>query len=214
MIIEVPTKLSDITLEQYQKFLSVPEDSDEDFRMVKMLEIFCNVDPKDGSKIPYAQIKDICSELDAVLNESGSFIDRFELDGLKWGFLPSIEEMTLGEFIDAENFVTDSKNYHKLAAVMFRPVTNEAFGLYNIQNYSANRAYQETLKKMPLNVFVQALLFFYRIASELLTVTKIYSQGLQKDMTPLVNLLSDMVGLTVFTPLQMVTQPNLKKSQT
>jgi hypothetical protein len=211
MIINVPTTLADITLEQYQNFLAIPEDSDEDFRMVKMLEVFCGVDPKDGSKIPYATIKDICSELDAVLNEKGTFVDRFELSGLKWGFLPSIEDMTLGEFIDAETFVSDSKNYHRLAAVMFRPVTNEAFGLYNIQNYSANREYQEILKQMPLNVFSEALLFFYRIASELLTVTKIYSQEVATDMTPLVNLLKDMVGLTAFSPLPTGTQPNLKK---
>lgn len=38
------------------------------------------------------------------------------------GFLPKLDEITLGEFIDVESNIGDWQNIHKAMAVLYRPV--------------------------------------------------------------------------------------------
>ena len=43
----IPNKLSEISLKQYQKFLKVQENYDNDYLIqCKMIEIFCNLEPE------------------------------------------------------------------------------------------------------------------------------------------------------------------------
>jgi hypothetical protein len=58
----VPTSLSEITLEQYQRFARL--EGDEEFLTKKMLEIFCNV-PLD--KLPNIRFKDVSGVLNASM---------------------------------------------------------------------------------------------------------------------------------------------------
>ncbi len=53
--IYIPEKLSDITLEQYQKFakLNTEENQNSSFLLHKMVEIFCRLDLKDIARIKY-----------------------------------------------------------------------------------------------------------------------------------------------------------------
>jgi len=57
-------------------------------------------------------------------------IDRFELDGVEYGYLPSYKEITYGEFVDLDTLLTkkpeEIMNYlHIIAAIMYRPIVSE-----------------------------------------------------------------------------------------
>jgi len=94
---------------------------------------------------------------------------------VEFGFIPNLDKMTQGEFIDVSNYGTDVKELHKLMAVLFRPIKNrDAFGNYEIINYKGTKQYSDIMKHMPLSIVNGALVFFSSLANELVSYTQKY----------------------------------------
>ena len=203
MKIQVPTEINDITLEQYQKFALInTEEQDKEFFMFKTIEIFCGVDISLVSKMRLKDAESISNEVLEVLNTNIPFTNKFELEGVKYGFIPDLQQISLGEFIDLEEGLADSKSFHKATAVMFRPIMKEAGELYTIDGYEASTEMHHIMKKAPLGIVSAAIVFFYNIVKELQTDLKAYSQEKQAEMmTTLENLNSqeNTDGLTLST---------------
>ena len=177
MKISVPTHINDITLEQYQRFAKInTEEQDKEFFMFKTIEIFCGLDIAKVSKMRLKDAESISNEVIEVLNGNIPFTNRFELEGVKYGFIPDLQAISLGEFIDLEEGLADSKSFHKAAAVMFRPVVKEFGELYTIDGYEASTDMHHLMKGAPLGVISAAIVFFYNIVKELQTDLKGYSQ--------------------------------------
>ena len=161
MKIQVPTHINDITLEQYQKFALInTEEQDKEFFMFKTIEIFCGVDISLVSKMRLKDAESISNEVIEVLNSNVPFTNRFELEGVKYGFIPDLQQISLGEFIDLEEGLADSKSFHKAAATMFRPIVKEAGELYTIDGYEASTEMHHIMKQAPLGVISAAIVFF------------------------------------------------------
>ena len=215
MKIQVPTHINDITLEQYQKFALInTEEQDKEFFMFKTIEIFCGVDISLVSKMRLKDAESISNEVLEVLNTNIPFTNKFELEGVKYGFIPDLQQISLGEFIDLEEGLGDSKNFHKATAVMFRPIMKEAGELYTIDGYEASTEMHHIMKKAPLGIVSAAIVFFYNIVKELQTDLKAYSQEKQAEMmTTLENLNSqeNTDGLTLSTLFAEAMQQSLKQ---
>jgi spore coat polysaccharide biosynthesis predicted glycosyltransferase SpsG len=215
MDILVPTNINDITLEQYQRFALInTEDQDQEFFIHKTIEIFCNVDLKTINKFPIKDAREISEDILAVLNQNVPFTDRFELDGVKYGFIPDLQQMSLGEFIDLEDSLKSAKDFHKATSVMFRPIKKEFKNLYSIEPYEASRDMQELMKKAPIGIISASIVFFYTIVNELLMVSKVFSETeLREAMTIVekVNSQRNTVGLTQYTHYVEVLRQNMEK---
>ena len=181
----VPTSLSEITLEQYQKFekVNTEENQDTNFLMHKMVEIFCNLDLKDVAKIRFNYVKSILNDLNGLFDTKDELIPTFTLKGIEYGFIPALDDMTLGEYIDLDENFSSWETMHKAMAVLYRPITMKSKDKYQIEEYKgADLA--ETMKQMPLDVVMSAMVFFYRLNNELLQTTLNYlNQELPKQMT-------------------------------
>ena len=73
----VPTSLSEITLDQYQRFARL--EGDEEFLTHKMLEIFCGVPL---ANLPNVRIKDvshISKHISAMINEKPNLTPTFTM---------------------------------------------------------------------------------------------------------------------------------------
>jgi hypothetical protein len=173
MDIKIPTLLSDITVGEYQKWHAIQsqEDGDEDFLLYKTIEIFCDVDIQDVLKFPQEDAESIATELAEVLNQPAKFTPRFTLEGVEYGFIPNLEKLSLGEYIDLETYLTDTKDLHRAAAVMYRPILKDFKGLYTIEGYEGSSKYAEVMKRAPIDVISQAVVFFYSLGNELLKVS-------------------------------------------
>ena len=181
----VPTSLSEITLEQYQKFekLNTEENQDTNFLMHKMVEIFCNLDLKDVAKIRFNYVKSILNDLNGLFDTKDELIPTFTLKGIEYGFIPALDDMTLGEYIDLDENFSSWETMHKAMAVLYRPITMKSKNKYQIEEYKGVDL-AETMKQMPLNVVMSAMVFFYRLNKELLQTTLNYlNQELPKQMT-------------------------------
>jgi len=155
----VPERLSEITLEQYQRFTALDQSADPDFLMRKMLDIFCGV--KDILKVKKKDVDRIASHLTALLSQKAPLVTRFNLDGKEYGFIPNLEEITFGEFVDLDNLLKWD-TMHRAMAVLFRPVLNKSGEMYTIEDYDTSTKYD--LRKMPLDAALGALVFFWTIA--------------------------------------------------
>ena len=217
MKIQVPTHINDITLEQYQKFALInTEEQDKEFFMFKTIEIFCGVDISLVSKMRLKDAESISNEVIEVLNTNIPFTNRFELEGVKYGFIPDLQQISLGEFIDLEEGLADSKNFHKAAAVMFRPIVKEAGELYTIDGYEASTEMHHIMKQAPLGIISAAIVFFYNIVKELQADLEGYSQEKQVEMTTTLENLSSRKntdGLTLSTLYAEAMLQSLKQSQ-
>ena len=176
MKISVPTHINDITLEQYQKFALInTEEQDKEFFMFKTIEIFCGVDIALVSKMRLSDAESISNEVLEVLQQNVPFTNKFELDGVKYGFIPDLQAITLGEFIDLEEGLSKDKDFHKAASVMFRPIVKEFGELYTIEGYEASTEMHHVMKQAPVGIISAAIVFFYNIAKELLKASQDFS---------------------------------------
>ena len=203
MKIQVPTHINDITLEQYQRFALInTEEQDKEFFMFKTIEIFCGVDIALVSKMRLKDAESISNEVLEVLQQNVPFTNKFELEGVKYGFIPDLQAISLGEFIDLEEGLSKDKDFHKAASVMFRPIVKEFGELYTIDGYEANTEMHHVMKQAPVGIISAAIVFFYSIAKELLKASQDFSsQEKEEAMTILEKLNSqkNTGGLTVST---------------
>jgi hypothetical protein len=181
----VPTDLSEITLEQYQRFekINTEENQDTNFLMHKMVEIFCNLNLRDVAKIRYNYVKSILNDLNGLFATKEELIPTFTLQGVEYGFIPVLDDMSLGEYIDLDENFSSWQTMHKAMAVLYRPVTLKQKDKYQIEEYKGVDA-ADVMKKMPLDVVMSSMVFFYHLNKELLQTTLNYlSKEIPNKMT-------------------------------
>ena len=182
--INVPDSLKDITLEQYQKFekLNTEENKDSSFLLQKMIEIFCNLNLKDVSNIKYKSVQEITKHLNKVFDVKTDLTPTFKLGGIEFGFIPVLDDMTLGEYIDLDTYLGDWENMDKAMNVLYRPITVNNKNRYNIEDYKESDN-TEIFKDMPLDIVMGSLVFFWNLNKELLQITLRYLNQETRKMT-------------------------------
>ncbi len=190
--LEVPTTLSDIKLWQYQKYMKIieqnkTEDAEDeekinDFLNMKLVEIFCNVSLVDVSRIPLKEYQKVLTILNKAFEEKPKLIQRFKLHDVDMGFVPKLDDITLGEYVDIETNISDWQKIHKSMAVLYRPVNFKAKDKYGVAPYKVNEEIQEAMKGMPLDVAISSMLFFYNLGNDLLgAIPKYLEENLKKE---------------------------------
>ena len=174
--ITIPTSLNEITLEQYQRYLSIAKDNkDTTFLNHKMIEIFCGVSLLEVSLMKMKDISDILARLEETFKtNTDKLIRTFKYDGVEYGFIPNLDEITLGEYTDLDTYISDWDNMHKAMAVLYRPITKKVLNNYSIKEYNGSHEYSDIMKSMPLDVALSSTVFFFNLLSELLTYTANY----------------------------------------
>ena len=180
--LKVPTSLSDITLGQYQEYLKLPEDLSDNQLALKMISIFCNVSDKVARYIKASDVSRIVEKISLMFKESPTLIQRFKLGKKEYGFIPNLDEMTFGEYIDIDTFLGDWDNIEKAMAVLYRPIQGRYSDKYNIVPYEPRNALK--YKEMPLSVVMSSILFFYNLGMDLSKAMLSYlNQNKEMDLT-------------------------------
>lgn len=182
--LNVPTSLNEITLAQYQQYLKMPEGLTETQAALRMVGIFCQVSDKVVRNIKASDIQKIVDTLSKMFNETPPLTRRFKLGKKEYGFIPKLDEMSFGEYIDLDTYLGDWDNIERAMAVLYRPIQGKYDDLYSIEPYEVKDSLN--YKHMPLGVVLGAMVFFYNLGSELCQVTMDYlhsPQGLQQRAT-------------------------------
>ena len=174
--INVPTSLSEVTLGQYQKFLKIAEDNPEgNFLNAKMIEIFCGIPLSDSYKLKMSSVTAIIDILNELLSQTPKRVEQFTMNGVQYGFIPDLDEMSLGEYVDLDGNASDWNNMHVAMNVLYRRIKIKKSGKYNIVDYNVENP--EKMKDMPLDAAIGSLFFFYNLGMELSKHTILYSSN-------------------------------------
>jgi hypothetical protein len=181
----VPDSLHEIELGQYQTYLASIEnlDATEDAEQInrKLIETFCGLKPEQVNLLPLTSVESLLKVLSGAFSEEFELIRHFELDGVKFGFIPKLDEMSLGEYIDLESTFGDWEKMHKAMAILYRVVNFEKGEKYDIVSYETNEELAEAMKMMPLSVVMSCMVFFYSLGTELAQATLSYTQKVVKE---------------------------------
>jgi hypothetical protein len=177
----IPTTLNDIKLVQYQKFLSIAKDNEEgEFLQQKMVQLFCGIDLKDVAQIRYKDVAEITANINNLFTKENVFIQRFKMGGVEFGFIPNLDDMTTGEYMDLDTYITDWETMHNAMAVLYRPITNKLGNKYQIEEYKGSITYADVMRHAPLDVVLGAMVFFYNLGNDLLKSTINYLENNQE----------------------------------
>ena len=173
--IYVPTKLSEIPLQNYQKFMKVINNSnDQEFIAEKTIEIFCGLNLKEVIKIKWSDVKDLALHFNKLFQEKPKFQSTFKIQNMEFGFIPNLDEITFGEYIDLESNITSVDNFHKAMAVMYRPIKTRVKDKYEITQYTGTDEFSELMKFAPLDVVMAASVFFWNLGNDLVNNSLTY----------------------------------------
>ncbi len=189
----LPSSLSEIPLSRYQKFVKTKEASnDEEFIAQKMIQIFCGIDLSEVGKIKMKDLNGLITHFTEVFSEKPKLVRHFKIKNIEFGFIPKLDEITFGEYVDLENHLQNWETYHKAMAVMYRPIKEKNQDKYSIVDYEPNEDMQDLMRFAPLDVAISASVFFWTLGSELLTLTLSYLQSELKTMTNSSNTAKDI----------------------
>ena len=168
MEITIPTSLKDINCFQFHKLDEAIKTIDNE-ALLKFVVIsnLCNIKSEDLLKFKMSDINEIYDQLTIVLNEKPK-VEHFTIDGVKYGFIPNIEEMSGAEFFDAETYFDN--DIFKFMAVVYRPIKKEFGGVYKIKKYKGSDDLSSVMLKAPASAYVSAKVFFSTLLIELLSV--------------------------------------------
>lgn len=203
--ITLPENISEITLDQYQRFdkLNKRTDLSELNYNKRVIEIFTELKYRDIGNISHKDYADILEQVTKAMNQDCKFENRFSIQDVEFGFIPNLDEMTTAEFVDLSKWGIEVENLHRVMAVLFRPIAYkkiknswfqrllradeyyeikqlDRFNNYDIAGYNGTKEYADVMKRMPMNIVNGALGFFYHLAKELRIHTQRYTREVQQ----------------------------------
>ena len=189
----VPNKMSEIKLADYQKFVRL--EGDDEFLSRKAVEIFCDLKMDVILQMKSSSLTSVTSILMNAFAEKPALTQKFTIGKQTFGFLPSLEEITVGELNDVDQYISDWSQMHKAMAVLYRPVVATFGNRYEIEKYEGSDKYAEQMKEMPLDVTIGAMLFFWTLGNDLSQATlKSLEKETEMNLAPLLSFLKNGVG--------------------
>ena len=174
----LPQNLSEITIEKYIKAINIIENEDVELVvMLRLLNLFSGKSLEQLVEYPLTELDKNYQHIAKVLNGKPKFQKTFYLDGKEYGFIPNLEQMKSGEYIDLTNNL--GKDILASMAVMYRPITRKFKDVYDIEKYNGTDN-KEIFKNAPISVYLGAQVFFWNLTNDLL---KLMPQFLEKELT-------------------------------
>jgi len=116
-----------------------------------------------------------------------NLINKIEVDGKIYGYMPNLEEITLGEWADLESCISDGieNSLTKIMAILYRPIVSTKGNFYTIEAYDveSKKLREQVFKEMPAEQVQSALLFFWTFVNELLKILPRFTTEKLKTMT-------------------------------
>jgi hypothetical protein len=193
--ITVPTSLSEIKLSQYQKFLRTTKDSEDiNFINKQIVGIFCDLPDDVVNSITQKSFDEICVDITNLLKTvNNQKLQRIvNYDSKEYGFIPNLDDITVGEQADLSEYIKDWQNMGKALGVMYRPVTLKRKEAYLIKEYKGDGVSLD----MPLDVALGAYFFFVNLAKDLLNYIPNYIEKVAQQDENLQSSEVNGVGIT------------------
>jgi hypothetical protein len=179
-----------LTIEQYVKIFKVKDLFTDQYFAAKLLNLVTEIPLEEVMKCDYEEINYLSSYILTLipLEKNVPFIDRFELDGVDYGFFPNWRDLTFAEFVDIDTISTKKPEevlnmLHILAAIMYRPIDHEiSEHNFLIEEYDVKTMVPRSelfKKKLDVKYILGGMFFFINFAKKY----SLFSQASSTQMT-------------------------------
>jgi hypothetical protein len=192
-----------ISIDKYVKIYKAKELFTDEYFAAKIINIVCDTPLDDLLDSDYQEVNYLAAQiLEMIPIDKPKFKDRFEIDGVHYGFFPTWKELSFAEFVDMDTISTKKPEellsmLHILAAIMYRPIIEEkSHHDFQIEKYDVEKmkVRSEIFKhKLDISYVLGAQFFFINYAKK-------YSDYFQ---------LSSMKTLSIWTRIKLIW--NLRK---
>ena len=178
----LPQSKKDITLKTYlavSKLYKEAELNETTIDETKLLSVVLGLPQDLISQLPIDNYKEALQCVAECLNADSVMHLTFELGGIKYGFIPNLEEITAGEYSALDTYLKDADaNAYRLLSVLYRPIVKEKFynifkkkdGKYNIEPFTPETDVR-IFEDAPYEIYESALVFFYNLGKDLANAT-------------------------------------------
>jgi hypothetical protein len=169
-------KWEDVTIETYSKLMTFTNGTKSSEALATLTEL-SNIPKELLNQLELKHIVLMLEKLSQLQSQEDTTLKNIiEIDGVRYGFHPDFDEMTLGEYADIESFIKSGADKHlpEIMAVLYRPIKEEVDGVYTIEAYDGNiKIRTEIMRKMSATQVHSALVFFYHFSNVLLTIMQL-----------------------------------------
>lgn len=176
---KLPTSWDEVSLGQYAKLMIAVDKDDisEIELMVSSLEALADIPAGLLTKVPIKLLREAYNQLaeltSTLPNKELSRV--IEIDGIDYGFIPDFDELSLGEFVDLDNYLQDSyHNLSKIFAVLYRPIKDRKGEQYIIEDYELKDIQKRRelfSKRLSMDTIYGGLVFFCSIGMTAIDIT-------------------------------------------
>jgi hypothetical protein len=120
-----------ISIGNYVKIFKIKDLFSEDYFAAKLINLVTGAKVEDLLESDYQEVDYISKYIMTLIPiDKPEFKDRFELDGVHYGFFPNWRDLTFAEFMDLDTISTKKTDdlldlLHILCAIMYRPIISE-----------------------------------------------------------------------------------------
>jgi hypothetical protein len=177
---EIPSLVS---IELYTKIYKIKDLFSDDYFAAKLVSTVCGPSVEELLDSDFQEVNYIATYIMSLLpQEKPKFVDRFELDGVQYGFFPKWRDLTYAEFVDMDTLSTKKPEevldyLHIIAAIMYRPIVEEKSEHdFKIEKYDVKTMEERAelfKKKLDVTYILGAQFFFIKFAKRYLDYSQL-----------------------------------------
>jgi hypothetical protein len=174
-----------ISIEHYTKIYKVKDLFSDDYFAARLISIVSNVPVNKLMEYDFQEVNYMALHvMNLIPKDKPKFEDRFELDGVNYGFFPNWKDLSFAEFIDMDTISTKKTEelldmLHILAAIMYRPIIEEKSKHdFKIEKYDVQTMQERAelfKKKLDVRFILGAQFFFIKFVNRFLGYTQLSS---------------------------------------
>ena len=111
--VSIPSTLKEVKLKDYQDFLLIENPSNDD-----LLKCILNINTKQLGKIKDKDVDYLINHINKLFKQEHKYIPTFNLNGVTYGFIPNLDEITYGENKDVTSYINEWGNMHKAICII------------------------------------------------------------------------------------------------
>ena len=225
--ITVPESWDEIKLSQYIAYLKAlkPFEGVEGFEKIKIekaMSHFCNISSETITKLPMENYNGIASWINDLFDQGQALplVKNFVIGDTKYGFMPSMDAMTYGEYLDLNTYSKEMwKDIATIMAILYRPIIKEDKDGYEIQPYNgADENIVDLFNHaLTMDIVWGAIGFFTLLQTDLLKGMMAYSikklESLKTNSQVLETLITNGEDISVLQSSQETISQGLKQLQ-
>ena len=202
---------SEVNLDKWAKLVSMKTKTNSQ-EAVETISVLADMPKRLIKELAIKDVSKILEKIAVMQSQAESKLTKIiTIDDIEYGFHPQLDDLTLGEYIDLDNFIGDWDNMEKAMNVLYRPILVKVKEKYSIEEYRVGT--ESELLDMPMDAVMSSVFFLWNLGLELSTVMTNYLDNQDNEaLTQYLNSQANGDGTQAFMDSLKVTLQDLKIS--